>query len=147
MLQQRRFGCLSPRFPHCDRGPAQVLAILHDMPTMARLNPLVKDVKRHPKKDGTWIVTDVIRLFGFINYSFDYEVDATSVADGQDSVVRAPLGVVLCQQWRVAPAQNGQSTLTEAVSVEASVLVMHTVTGNLDSSHRELRDKIAALAG
>ena len=43
-------------------------------------------------------------------------------------------------------AEIGQSTLTETVSVEASVFVMFTVTGNMDSSHKELREKVAALA-
>ena len=128
-----------------DRGP-QVLAILHDLPTMARLNPLVKDIKRHPLKERTWVLTDTLRLFGFVNYSFNYEVDTTHVADGLDSVVRAPMGVVLRQNWRVSPAENGQSVLTEVVSVEASAIVMYSVTGNLDSSHRELREKLASLA-
>jgi len=91
-------------------------------------------------------VTDTTRLFGFINYSFDYEVEATNVANGLDSVVRAPLGVVLRQQWRVLSAENGRSTLTEMVSIEASAFVVYTVTSNLDSSHREIREKIAALA-
>ena len=91
-------------------------------------------------------MTDNIRLFGFMNYSFDYEIEATNVADGLDSVVRAPLGVILRQQWRASSAENGQSTLTERVSIEASVFVMFTVTGNMDSSHKELREKIAALA-
>jgi hypothetical protein len=125
---------------------AQVLAILHDLPTLARLNPLVKDIKRHPLSEKTWVLTDTIRLLGLVNYSFDYEVDATHIADGLDSVVRAPMGVVLHQQWRVSPAENGRSTLTEVVSVEASAFVMVTVTGNMDSSHRKLREKIAALA-
>lgn len=116
------------------------------MPTLARLNPLVNDIKRHPLKERTWIVTDTTRLFGFINYTFDYEIETTNVADGLDSVVHAPLGVVLRQQWRALSAENGQSTLTEAVSVEASHLVMYTVTSNLDSSHREIREKVAALA-
>jgi hypothetical protein len=91
------------------------------------------------------VVTDTIRLLGFINYSFDYEIEATNVADGLDSVTHAPLGVVLRQQWR-ASAENGRSTLTEMVSIEASVFVMHTVTSNLDSSHRELHERIASLA-
>ena len=92
-------------------------------------------------------MTDTTRLFGFINYSFDFEIEATNVADGLDSVVHAPLGVVLWQQWRALPAENGRSTsLTEVVSIEASVFVMYTVTSNLDSSHRELREKIASLA-
>lgn len=116
------------------------------MPTLARLNPLLTDIKRHPVKEKTWIATDTTRLFGFINYSFDYEIEATNVADGLDSVVHAPLGVVLRQKWRVLSAENGHSTLTEMVSIEASVFVMFTVTSNLDSSHRELREKIAALA-
>ena len=116
------------------------------MPTLARLNPLVKDIKQHPLKERTWIATDTIRLFGVINYSFDYEIEATNVANGLDSVAHAPLGVVLGQQWRVLSAENGHSTLTEMVSIEASAFVMYTVTNNLDSSHREIREKIAALA-
>jgi len=132
--------------PVIDRGTAQVLTILHDLPTLARLNPLVKDVKQHPLKENTWVLTDTTRLFGLIDYSFDYEIDTTNVADGMDSVVRAPLGVVLRQQWRVSPAENGRSVLTEIVSVEASAIVMFIVTANLDSSHRELREKLASLA-
>ena len=135
--------------PVIDRGlppTAQVLAILHDLPTLARLNPLVKDIKQHPLKENTWVLTDTIRLFGLIDYSFDYEIDTTNVADGMDSVVRAPMGVVLRQQWRVLPAENRRSVLTEIVSVEASAIIMYTLTANLDSSHRELRERLASLA-
>src|SRR5258706_2405576 len=106
------------------------------MPILARLNPLVKDIKRHPLKERTWIVTDTTRLFCFINYSFDYEVEATYVANGLDSVVRAPLGVVLRQPCSVLSAENCQFTLTEIVSIEAYAFVMYIVTSNLDFSHR-----------
>jgi hypothetical protein len=116
------------------------------VPTLARLNPMVKDINRHPLKEGTWVVTDTIRFFGFLDYSFDYEIETINLADGLDSVVRAPMGVVLRQQWRAPSAENGRSILTEVVSIEASAFVMYSVTRNLDSSHRELREKLASLA-
>ena len=106
----------------------------------------MRDIKRHPLKEKTWILTDTTRLFGFVNYSFNYEVDTVHVANGLDSVVRAPMGVVLRQQWRVSATENGCSVLTEAVSIEASAAVMFTVTGGMDSSHRELRESLASLA-
>lgn len=94
----------------------QVFAILHDVPTLAKLNSLVKDIKRYLLKERTCVVTDPTCLFGTINYSF---VRLQNCAiDGLDSVVRAPLGVVLRQQWRAPSAQDGRSTLTEIVSLD-----------------------------
>jgi hypothetical protein len=105
-------------------------------------------VKPNPDKTDSFIVTDKVPLLGeILPLNFNYNVDATFTPDGMKSIVNAPLGVKLKDDWVVTPGTaNGTSVVTETVAVEATSFTMFTVTSNLDDSHKKLLQDLAKLA-
>lgn len=105
-------------------------------------------MRPNPDKTNSFIVTDKVPLLGdILPLDLDYTVDANFTSDGLRSVVNAPLGVKLKDDWVVVPGPtNGTSVVTENVTVEATVLTMFTVTSNLDDSHKKLLQDLAKLA-
>jgi len=84
-----------------------------DVPALARLNPLVKGIKRHGYRP-------ILPLFNFINYSFDYEIETTSVAEGLVLVGRAHLGwyyIMAAMEGIASSAKGRWSTLSEMVAI------------------------------
>lgn len=107
------------------------MKVISDFPTLAKLNPLVKDVKSNG--GGKFTITDTVPILGSIAATIDYTVDTTSSKNGLNSIVHAPMGVELKDNWSVAAgAKSGTSVVTESVDVSASRVVMLTVTSNLD---------------
>lgn len=98
-------------------GLSSTLAVLHDPPSLARLNPLVIAVDQSPKDPSTYLITDRMRIFGFsVGIQWVYSAKFTFLENGADVVVEAAHGVRLINQWR-AQAIGAGVEVTENGSV------------------------------
>ncbi|KAL6303751.1 hypothetical protein BKA93DRAFT_734515 [Sparassis latifolia] len=119
-----------------------VLRTLHDSQAIINLNPLVEDVAPDAADPNLYHVTDILSVLG-LRIPTKYTTKFQLVEDGFDSRTEAGLKTSLNDCWR-ARAVEGGTEVTEVVTIKAFFLVMPFVAGNLEQSHQDLLNQLAA---
>ncbi|KAF8584979.1 hypothetical protein K439DRAFT_1344575 [Ramaria rubella] len=117
---------------------SKALAVLHDPPTLARLNPLVVAMVQDTRDPNLYTITDRMTMFGItVGRQWAYTAKFFFTEDGVDTDIEAAAGVKLKNQWR-AKAQGDKVEVTETVTIEANAFVRPFVIYTLKTSHETL---------
>jgi hypothetical protein len=123
-------------------APAAVLAVLDDLPSFFRLNPLVVAVESVPGEVGAYLVTDRLRVLGAA-FDLRYKVRSVRVPEGLDSDVWASPATRLHNELRILP-ESGGARVRETVRVTAPWPLVAYGAAVAEKAHRDLLARLAA---
>jgi len=131
---------------HINAPVEDVIAALHDFQRMINLNPLVTaSVPDTSDPTGNTItVTDSLPLFLGLSVPTTYTAVFQTLPDGMNTDNTASAGVKLHNEWRAVANATGGSDLTETDTLTANFLLSGIVTSELQKSHDQLVDTLAA---
>ncbi|KAJ7157987.1 hypothetical protein C8R43DRAFT_948826 [Mycena crocata] len=129
---------------HINAPVSDVIAALHDFPRMINLNPLVTSSVVDSNDPNTFTITDSLPLFLGLSVPTTYTATFEAVADGMNTNSTASAGVKLRNEWRAVASATGGSDLTETDTLTANFLLSPIVTSQLQTSHDELVNTLAA---
>jgi hypothetical protein len=123
-------------------APAAVLALLDDLPSFIRQNPLVVAVARVPGDPFAYLVTDRLRLLG-LPLDLRYEVRSVRVPEGFDFEVRASPATRLHNELRVLPERGG-ARVRDTVRMTALRPFAGYGIATAERAHRDVLLRLAA---
>jgi hypothetical protein len=122
--------------------PAAVLAVLDDLPSFMRLNPLVVAVEHEARETGVYVVTDRLRFLG-VPFDLRYRVRAVRVPEGLDSEVWASPATRIHNELRVLP-ESGGTRVRETVRMTAPRPLVGYGVAAAEAAHRDLLARLAS---
>ncbi|KDQ10317.1 hypothetical protein BOTBODRAFT_36419 [Botryobasidium botryosum FD-172 SS1] len=122
---------------------ADVIAILHDPPRMARLNPTVISVVQSAEDPQLYTITGKSMLGGIIPIPFSCTTRYTPVDDGVNAETEATGLLTGRNEWRAKEIGDHQCEIIETASLDVSWLLKPFVTRTMHQSHTDMLEALA----